>query len=64
MKKNTPKEDKLCAILHTISSVLFLLSGILCFISKNNMQGVTYCSLSVCFGSLATLYYKKYKNTK
>jgi len=64
MEKNTKKQDKMCAILHSISSVLFLLSGVLCFISKNNTRGVSFCALSICFASLAIIYYKKYKNTK
>lgn len=64
MKKNTKKQDKICAILHSISSVLFLLSGVLCFISKNNTQGVSFCALSICFASLAVIYCKKYKSEK
>ena len=63
MKKSTKKEDKLCFILHTISSILFLFSGILIFINDgfSNMMCITDLGLSITFGSLAIIYYKKYK---
>ena len=64
MKQVSKKEAKLCYILYTISSVLFLLSGIANLIDKgiNNWLGITNVALSITFGSLAYLYCKKYKS--
>ncbi len=60
------KENKICFILYTISSILFALSGIMIIIESglSKMTGISDISLSICFGSIAYLYYKKYKNEK
>ena len=64
MKNNSKKEDKICFILHTISSILFIISGVLNLVDKgfNEWTGITNIALGVTFGSLAIMYYKKYKS--
>ena len=63
MKKNTKSEDKTCFILHTISSVLFALSAILILVNDGfSWMALTYIGLSITFGSLAVIYFKKYKS--
>ncbi|MBO6195392.1 MAG: hypothetical protein J6O56_03485 [Bacilli bacterium] len=66
MKNNLKKENKICFILYTISSCLFLFTGIMILVEKgrNVNLGITDIGLSITFGSLAIMYYKKYKNSK
>ncbi len=66
MKQNSKKENKICFILDTITSVLFLAAGISIIVSKgsNMMYGITNIGLSITFGCLAFMYYKKYKKEK
>ena len=63
MKNNNKKENKICFILHTISSVLFTLSGLIRIFNTGftEWQGITNIALGITFGSLAYIYYKKYK---
>lgn len=66
MKKNTNKEDKICFILNTITSIIFLITGILNLVTEgvNVWNGITNIALSVTFGSLAYMYFKKYNAEK
>lgn len=66
MKKDSKKEYKICFILYTISACLFALTGIMTIIEEgiSKMTGITDLGLSIAFGSLAFLYYKKYKKEK
>ena len=63
MKKNNGNENKLCFILHSISASLFTVSGILNLVNKgfNDWFGYSGIALGVTFGSLAFIYYKKFK---
>ena len=60
------KENKVCFILYSFSSLCFLLSGILSLVEQNPnvWQGITSIALAVTFASLAVLYFKKYKSSK
>ena len=60
MKKNSSKENKTCFILYTISSSLFLLTAVMQYFS-NDTLAISNLGLSICFGSLAYIYYKKFK---
>lgn len=60
MKKNSSKENKTCFILYTISSSLFLLTAVMQYFS-NDTLAISNLGLSICFGSLAYVYYKKFK---
>ena len=63
--KNRKKEYKVCFILNAISSFLFAFTGIMMLIDNvKNMTGITNIGLSVTFGSLSYLYFKKYKEEK
>ena len=64
MKKNSKKEEKICFILYTITSLLFILTGISILVENgfNGWSGITNIALGVTFGSLAFMYYKKYKS--
>lgn len=64
--KNNKKENKACFILHTITSLLFATSGIIMLVTKKSFYwpAVTNIALSVTFGSLAVIYFKKTKEEK
>ena len=66
MNNNFKKENKICFILYTFSSCLFLFNGIMILVEKgrNVNLGITDIGLSITFGSLAIMYYKKYKTSK
>ena len=59
--KDDKKRNKICCILYTISSILFMISGISNLVDKgfSNWTGITGIALSVTFGCLAFLYFKK-----
>lgn len=61
MKK---KENKTCFILYTISSSLFLFAFVMQIFNEDMAMAISNLGLSVCFGSLAYLYYKRYKGEK
>ena len=61
MKKK--KENKTCFILYTISSSLFLLTAVMQMYYENTLA-ISNLGLSICFGSLAYIYYKKFKGEK
>ena len=63
MEKNSKKENKLCFILYLITSILFLVSGIINLVDEglNNMTGISNMALSVTFASLSIIYYIKYR---
>ena len=65
MKPNSKKEEKICFILNTITALLFTVSGIARIVSDGfEWNGITNIALGVTFGSLAYMYYKKYKESK
>ena len=64
MKAN--KEDKLCFILHTISATLFMATGIIQLVINGfgAWIAISNIALGITFGSMAYMYYKKYKSAK
>ena len=64
--KDRKKENKICCILHSFSSFLFTASGITLLVTKGIIEwtGITNIALGITFGSLAYIYYKKYKEEK
>ena len=64
--KNKNNENKLCFILHTITSLIFTLTGIMQLVAKRGTSWTAFTSiaLGVTFGSIAYTYYKKYKEEK
>ena len=63
MKENKKANNKVCFILYTISASLFLFTGIMILIEDGfkNLNSVTDIALSITFGSLALLYFRRYK---
>ena len=63
---NSKKENKACFIINSISSLLFIISGVSIFVEKgiSEWSGITDIALGITFGSLAYLYFKKYKEEK
>ena len=66
MKINSKRDNKLCFILYTISSLLLIAIGIFILTDKgfSDWNGITNIALGITFGSLAFIYYKKYKSEK
>ena len=64
--KDNKKEYKLCAIFHSISSVAFTFSGVLSVVNNgfNDWTCITNFALGITFGSLAYMYFQKYKKLK
>lgn len=64
--KDNKKEYKLCAIFHSISSVAFTFSGVLSVVNNGfkDWTCITNFALGITFGSLAYMYFQKYKKLK
>ena len=58
--RDNKKKNKTCFILHSITAILFLVSGILKLITDNKLS-IAYFGLSICFVCITYLYYKQYK---
>ena len=61
--KDNKKKNKTCFILHSISAILFFISGILKLITDSKFS-IAYFGLSICFVCIAYIYYKSYKKGK
>ena len=64
VKESSKKEAKICFILYTLTSCVFLLTGIMNLVDNgfNGLTSITDIALSVTFGSLACMFFKKYKS--
>ena len=65
-ERSKKQEYKISYKLNIVTSVLFAMSAVMCFISggNNTFQGITFTGLCITFGSIAYLNYQNYKNEK
>ena len=63
--KDKKKENKICFILYTITSLIFTSTGITILATNGfDWHVLTNIALAVTFGSVAFMYFKKYKEEK